>query len=249
MTDCPCDLKGLKVLVTRPREQAGPLAEAIRDCGGRVERLPLLAIEAAASDSDREKLRHAADYDDLLFVSPNAVRHARGLLEPGRARVIAIGEATAALLGEISIAVAIVPRNSTSESLLDDARLGSMAGRKVLIVRGQGGRELLAGSLREAGADVDYAEVYRRTMPPPPPEELLQAWDERVDVMIVTSEQMLKNLVELTQKDRRVLETPLVVISERLQNAAKTLGFTDILRAENPYPADLLRALCRLAGR
>ncbi|MEJ2310702.1 MAG: uroporphyrinogen-III synthase [Gammaproteobacteria bacterium] len=249
MTDCPCDLNGLRVLVTRPRGQAGPLAEAIRDCGGQVERMPLLAIEAAVSTADTDKLRHAADYDDLLFVSPNAVRHATGLLAAGKARVIAIGEATAALLEDNGIAVAIVPQRSTSESLLDDVRIGPMAGRRVLIVRGQGGRELLAGSLREAGAHVDYAEVYRRAMPPAPPVELMQAWGERVDAIIVTSEQMLKNLLELTQKDRRVLETPLVVISERLQYAANTLGFTDILQAHNPYPADLLRTLCRLAGR
>ena len=57
--DCPCDLNGLKVLVTRPKEQAGALAEAIVDCGGQVELLPLLAIEPAATDADREKLRES----------------------------------------------------------------------------------------------------------------------------------------------------------------------------------------------
>jgi uroporphyrinogen-III synthase len=86
-------------------------------------------------------------------------------------------------------------------------------------------------------------------MPPPPPTELIRSWDERVDAMIVTSEEMLKNLVELTVFDQNVLQTPLIVISERLQNSAETLGFQHVLQAGNPYPADLLEALCRLVVR
>ena len=177
------------------------------------------------------------------------MRHAAGLLDPGDARVIAIGEATATLLEENGIKVAIVPQRSTSEALLGDGRLGPMAGRRVLIVRGDDGRELLAQSLRHTGAHVDYAGVYRRCMPPPPPPDLVQAWNARIDAMIVTSEHMLKNLIKLTDNHPSVLGTPLVVISERLQNAANALGFTHSLQADNPYPADLLRALCRVAGR
>lgn len=245
----PCDLNGLKVLVTRPREQAGPLAQAILDCGGLVELLPLLEIEPAVNDRDSRKLQQAGNYDDLLFVSPNAVRHAVGLLATNDARIIAIGKATAELLEQSGIRVDLAPDRSTSESLLQDDRLGRVAGRRILIVRGEGGREHLARTLRESGATAEYAEVYKRVLPPPAPVELRQNWRRRVDAMIVTSEQMLRNLVELTARDPQVLNTPLVVISERLQKAANALGFSDSLLADNPYPADLLRALCLLAGR
>ena len=249
MTDCPCDLNGLKVLVTRPKGQADALRNAIRDCGGRVERLPLLAIEQDVGDADREKLEKAFQFNDLVFVSTNAVRHSASLLNPGKARIIAIGEGTAALLGERGIRATIVPRRSTTEALLGDDRLGEMQGRRVLIVRGHGGRELLAEGLRALGAEVEYAEVYRRVTPAPPSADLLATWEERVDAMIVTSDEMLKNLVELTGFDQNVLQTPLIVISERLQNNAETLGFQHVLQAGNPYPADLLDALCQLVAR
>ena len=249
MPDCPCDLNGLKVLVTRPEGQAGALKEAILECGGQVERLPLLAIEPSIGQTARRKLENAFEFNDLVFVSPNAVRHALGHIKQGENRVIAIGEGTAALLEEQGIRVDLVPRRSTSEGLLEDERLGTMHGRKVLIVRGRGGRELLAEGLRALGAGVEYAEVYRRAPPTPPSPELLAEWRDRVDVMIITSDQMLKNLVELTKFDQNVLDTPLIVISERLQNSAETLGFQHVLQAHNPYPADLLEALCQLAVR
>jgi uroporphyrinogen-III synthase len=67
--------------------------------------------------------------------------------------------------------------------------------------------------------------------------------------MIVTSEEMMKNLVELTDFDQNVLQTPLIVISERLQYSAETSGFQHVLQAGNPYPADLLVALCQLVVR
>jgi uroporphyrinogen-III synthase len=119
----------------------------------------------------------------------------------------------------------------------------------MLIIRGHGGRELLAEGMRKRGAEVEYAEVYRRVTPPPPPADLLTVWRDRVDAMIVTSEEMLKNLVELTGFDQNVLQTPLIVISERLQNNAGTLGFQHVLQAGNPYPADLLETLCQLLDR
>lgn len=249
MSDCPCDLNGLKVLVTRPEGQAEALRTTIHDCGGKVERLPLLSIEPDVGETDRRRLENSNEFNDLIFVSPNAVRFSAHDLKPGKARVIAIGEGTAALLEDQGILVDLVPRRSTSEGLLEDERLGAMRGRKVLIIRGHGGRELLAESLRRLGAEVEYAEVYRRVSPPPPSPELLAAWQDRVDAMIITSDEMLKNLVELTGFDQNVLHTPLIVISERLQNSAETLGFTHVLQARNPYTADLLAALCQLVTR
>lgn len=249
MADCPCDLNSLRVLVTRPDGQAEALSNAILECGGRVERLPLLTIEPDVGEADKARLENAFEFNDLVFVSPNAVRHSVRHLKRGEYRVIAIGEGTAALLEELGIRVDLVPERSTSEALLEDERLGEMRGRKILIIRGHGGRELLAEGLRGLGANVEYAEVYRRTTPPPPPAELIREWNERVDVMIVTSEQMLKNLVELTGFDQNVLNTPLIVISDRLQKSAKTLGFAHLLLADNPYPADLLETLCQQAGQ
>ena len=159
--------------------------------------------------------------------------------------IIAIGAATAALLEEKGIVPDIVPQQATSEGLMQDGRLGEMPGRRVLIIRGEGGREHLAEALKNAGAEVTYAEVYRRVQPPPPSRTLLREWEQRVDVMIVTSETMLNNLLTLTGGAPAVMQTPLIVISERLQASAVKLGFSGISVAASPYNSALLKALCK----
>ena len=158
-------LAGLGVLVTRPEPQAGPLARRLAAEGARVYRLP--AIELHPRD-DRARQRAALGPIDrfqwIVFVSANAVRFGATLLEGRRdLKLAAVGPATAAALNHAGYRVALVPQGGyDSEHLLESPDFRHVQGQRVLIVRGDGGRELLADELAARGAEISHAEVYER---------------------------------------------------------------------------------------
>jgi uroporphyrinogen-III synthase len=158
-------LTGIGVLVTRPEHQALHLCQLIEAEGGAAVRYPAIVIRPRP---DRAAVRAAigpADrYDLLVFVSANAVRFGADILGDRRdLRVAAIGQATAAALNAAGYRVSLMPEEGAdSESLLALPQLADLAGQRVLIIRGTGGRELLFGAMTERGAQVHYAEVYTR---------------------------------------------------------------------------------------
>ena len=248
------DLGGLSVLVTRPRQQATRLCEMIEAAHGRPIRFPAMAIEPALdADACRAILRRQADL--LIFTSANAVEFAFPLLPdalPIDLQIAAVGNATAARLRDIGLEPTLVPPDrQDSEGLLALPELQHPAGRKILIIRGVGGRPLLGDTLKQRGAEITYAEVYRRTLPQQSPRNLLAGWERMVDAVIVTSNEILDNLLLLLGKEGRekLCRTPLVVISQRLADHAAELGCRDLLLADGAGDAALLTALGTLAKR
>lgn len=227
-------LRGVSVLVTRPAGQAEALCRLIEEKGGEALRFPALALEPVARESRAAApLRGVRGYDLAIFVSANAAQFGLRLLQgtwPAQVPVAAVGRATAAALTAAGVPVAVVPAaRYDSEALLAHPALQRMAGKRVLIVRGAGGRELLREMLSQRGARVDYAEVYRRTLPNAADVGvLLDQWrGGGVSVVTATSEQILNNLCGLLGEQGRelLLATPLVVISQRVAELARTLGF------------------------
>ncbi len=229
-------LVGRSVLVTRPRHQADGLIDAVQRLGGTARVFPTLAIVpvalSAAMIGDVQSL-HAGDW--AIFISPNAVDAGMGLLAqagglPSGVGVAAVGRATARSLHENGIARVLVPQQGAdSEALLALAPLHDLTGRRVLIVRGEGGRELLGRTLVERGADLRYAEVYRRVMPEDADRSQLLAWlaAGAVDLLTATSPAGLENLVRLAGAEggAALSRLPLVVVSERMLQQAERLGF------------------------
>jgi uroporphyrinogen-III synthase len=226
------DLSGYTILVTRPEHQADPLCRLIEAAAGRALRLPALRIEPNIDDSGlSQRLAHLSDYQIAIFISPNAVRlgleaiaRAGGLTDSLLLATVGKGSARALhqLLGR---AADLVPDGSyDSEALLQLEPLQHVNGKRILIVRGIGGRELLAETLQQRGAFVDYAEVYRREPPPPPPDS---DWLDKVDIITVTSSEALRNLVTMTPPARhaKLFAKPLLVISQRSAEQARLLGF------------------------
>ena len=194
------DLAGVGVLVTRPRRQAAELIEAISARGGSAIGFPVIEIlprDRHAVVSDADELH---DPDIAIFVSSNAVHH--GLDFSASARTAVVGPATAAALESTGRNVDIASADGyDSEHLLDQAALQEVSGKHVRIIRGVGGRELLADTLRDRGAVVDYLEVYERMAPNYAAEqiaELEQQWRAgAVNVVTVMSVESLANLVSL----------------------------------------------------
>ncbi len=248
-TGCPCRLAGLGVLVTRPAHQANALCRRIEQCGGHPVAFPALEILPPADPAPAAALL-GRDWDLLIYTSANAVSLARELIPdlPTAAHIAAVGRATARLLEQTDTPPDLLPDRSDSEGLLTLPALQQVAGRRVLIVRGEGGRALLGDSLRERGAEVAYAEVYRRGLPRTDPADLLRRWPREVQAVTATSAEVLENLSRmLGPEGRKLLQaTPLVVISERMLPLARQLGIERVIQADGAGEDALLAALCTL---
>jgi uroporphyrinogen-III synthase len=246
------DLAGLTVVVTRPAHQAENLCQAIEAAGGQVIRFPVLAIEdLARTPGLQQQLRQLSDYQLAIFISRNAVEstfHALPQAWPADLPCAAVGRATAkALQGQSCGLVLQAPEPYNSEALLTLPALNRVSGQRIIIFRGEGGREHLGETLRARGASVDYAECYRRVRPPAQEGALSAAWaDIAHHVFVVSSNEALHNLYDMVGEDQRqvLLQAPLVVMSQRNAQLAQTLGFTQAARvAPNASDAGLLAAI------
>lgn len=229
------ELAGLKIAVTRPRDQAAPLALHITRAGGTPLLFPLLEIEPVLEDAGlREQLSRLAQFDLAIFISPNAVQYGIAAIRPThptlppRLRIATVGQGSAKALRELGIADILAPTERfDSEGLLALPELQDVAGWNVLIFRGDGGRELLGDTLKARGATVEYAACYRRSKPQQDIAELLSA---APDAITVTSSEALDHL-------RRMLENcgseawrdlPLFVPHPRIAELARQQGWKRI---------------------
>ncbi len=245
------ELRGLRVLVTRPAHQAETLCHLIEAAGGEPVRYPSLAIRAPRNpEAARQTLARTGEYDMVVFISANAVNFGFKFLEkgiPGNVTVAAVGKGTAAQLERRGRVPDLVPRGGgDSDALLAMPELGELSGRKVLIVRGEKGRERLAEGLRGRGAAVDYAEVYRRAVPNTVPDLELNA----VDIVTAASFEALANLERLVGAERlkSLQGMPLAVIHPRIAQKARDAGYPGpFIVAREPGDEALVAAIAAWA--
>ncbi len=252
------DLHGLGVLVTRPAHQADSLCRRIEDYGGVAIRCPALLIgepqdwTPALAIFDR-----LAEVDVAIFTSANAVDRALPRIQerggwPPRLDIAAIGQATAQALARHGIAHCLQPAAGfNSEALLALPRLQNVAGQTIVIVRGEGGRELLAETLTARGATVIYAEVYRRERPTTDVGALLERWQRgEIGAVVAASSETLLNLFDMLgiagQDDLR--NTPIITVSARTRQLAATLGCHSLRLAQAASDDAIAAALLELAA-
>jgi len=256
-TPANAPLSGIGVLVTRPREQADGLCALIEAAGGRAIRLPLLEIAAVDDPAAAgELLSRSERWDWLVFTSTNAVRFALAICGGSyttsrRTRIAAIGEATAEALAEAGVRVDLIPKPQfNSESLLASPEMADVTGKSILIVRGEGGREHLAEILRARGAEVAYAEVYRRILPEADAAHWIGLWRQgHIDVVTITSGEALNNLARLLGEARHEFaeRTPLVVMGSRVEKLARDQGWRCVIGAEPAGDRAMAETIVRLA--
>lgn len=228
-------LKSLNIVVTRPRDQAVGLSQSITKLGGNAILFPLLEIAPAADSSELNTLKqHLSTYDLLIFISPNAVKYGMDALGniPNTVRVATVGQSSAQALRDLGIADVIAPTDRfDSESLLALPALQNVAGWKVAILRGNGGRELLGDTLKARGALVDYVTCYERSKPELNAYSVLKAGPHALNV---TSSEALGNLWQgLTQTDQaRFASLPLFVPHARIAELARQQGWENVILTE-----------------
>ena len=244
-------LTGCTILVTRPEQQAASLCAEIERLGGRAVRFPTIAIEPVVAMA-------AEECDLAVFTSISAVAHGRHLIPlDNNVRVAAIGRATAQALTAAKVKVDYVPEAGfTSEALLAHPELQLTPGMRALIVKGQGGRELLQQSFESSGLSVQIREVYRRVRPALDP-SLRDAYETEwaangIDVVALTSVATLENLLEmLTERGQQLVRSmDAIVASSRIAEAAVSAGIQgEIIIAPGADDASLIGALARTRTR
>nr|WP_276539266.1 uroporphyrinogen-III synthase [Pseudomonas songnenensis] len=243
------------MLLTRPAEECGPVAASLAEAGIHSASLPLLAIEPLPETAEqRTTILELDRYCAVIVVSKPAARLGIELLDrywpqpPFGQAWFSVGAATGAILADYGLDTSWPERGDDSEALLALPRLDEALARpdpKVLILRGEGGRELLADTLRGRGVQVDILELYRRTLPAYPPGTLVATVrSERLNGLVVSSGQGLLSLRELAADTwPEWLELPLFVPSPRVAEMARQLGAKRIVDCRGAGVAALLAAL------
>ncbi len=248
-------LSGKGIVITRPREQAQAFAAAVRDAGGNPLVFPTIEIE------DLPDLRPVLalidrlhEFDLAIFISPNAVRKAMNLVRarlgdapwPARVRVAAVGRGSRRELERQGLREVIAPEaHADSEALLALPALADVACRRVVIFRGEGGREVLGDALLARGARLEYAECYRRAKPSADLGPLLAAWARgQVHAVTVTSSEGLANFYEMLGGLGRqwLRTTPVFVSHPRIADDARGRGLAEVIVA-GPGEAELIERL------
>lgn len=241
-------LAGLHVLNTRPAHQAAGLGAALAAAGARVSELPLIAITPLPLAAEDERLLLDLDrYDGVFFVSANAARLGLDAIAgywpqwPFRLPAYAVGDSTAAVLRDAGLDV-VVPAQADSEALLALPALQEVAGRRFLLLRGEGGRELLPGTLRARGARVDVIALYRRDLPVAARAQWAALAADPPDVVVLTSPDALRHWREVA--GAQALQPRWLVVSPRLAEAGRAAG----ARVVEAAAADAGSLVAALAG-
>lgn len=241
-------LGSLPVLVTRPASQAEEICPALESLGCEVIRQPLLKIEAVAETPIIKSQFMDIDlFDAVIAISRNAAEMGLMYLDqywpqwPQGIDWIAIGPVTAEVMRAQGLEAKMPNSQFDSEGALQMPELQALAGKKILIWRGVGGRETLASTLRERGAEVKYAELYQRLIP----EYDEQQWQQTLasePLLLVSSGQGLEAIAaqqpKISDKVRGIIAP-----SSRVAELAKSLGFTEIQIAASAQDVDMIMAV------
>jgi len=245
-------LAGKNIVVTRPAGQSTHLAEALVAQGAHPVLFPVLAIEALADPTPILDAAIRLDtYDWAVFVSPNAVDKALAAILaerpwPAGVRVATVGLSSEQALARRGIGQVTAPRERfDSEALLALPEFAEAAGKRFVIFRGDGGRDLFGDTLKERGATVDYVTCYRRIRPQTDAAPLLKLWNEgRLDAMTITSSEGLRNLHDMIGKLGQgwLRRTPTFVPHARIAAQAQALGLHNVILT-GPADAGLVAGL------
>jgi uroporphyrinogen-III synthase len=242
------------LLLTRPAEESQALGQVLADEGVFSTSLPLLEIEPLpVSEENRSIIYNLAAYCAVIVVSKPAARLGLEMVDevwpqPPMQDWFTVGAGTAQILDDYGLRVFFPEQGDDSEALLDLAQLQqAISGYdpKVLVMRGEDGRELLAERLRERGVTVDYLPLYRRHLPIYPAFALPQRVEaERLNGLVVSSGQGFQHLRELAGDAWPDLaRLPLFVPSPRVAELARSAGALTVVDCRGASASALLAAL------
>jgi uroporphyrinogen-III synthase len=245
----------LTVLVTRPDPQGSELCELIKEEGDQP--LHLSTIDYAAPKHSALFTQAIADIgkqDWLVFISPRAVQTSIPALRaawpnlPPNVKFAAVGEGTAQAL-EAAGYIATYPHAEWgSTGLIELPEFQDIAGKKIAIIRGEGGREILDKTFTARGAIVSHVIAYERIVPVIDVAPYLEMLEQNaINVIIGTSFDGVNHLKLMLGEDAWPLlkKVTLIVVSERIKRLAHDLGFRTIWVAHNASHLSILEKLAQ----
>ena len=239
-------LSGVCVLNPRPARQAAALSQALISAGANVLALPLLEIVPMALDATAKHCLMDLDrYQTVVFVSANAARLGLEAVAdywpqwPVGVSVVAVGPATQSLLNDAGLN-AIAPEQEDSEGMLALPALSHVAGHRVLLFRGDAGRELLSDTLRARGAHVDVMPLYTRRLPEAT-DAIWRNQSQRPDVVLLSSTLIWQHWQQVAGDF--AIKPVLIAVSQRLASHVRAAGATRVLCSHGATPDAWLQAL------
>jgi uroporphyrinogen III methyltransferase/synthase len=241
-------LFGQRIIVTRDRRQSSMLAEPLEALGAETLFVPVIEIDDAAESSSLDQaVRDLHLYDWLIFTSANGVRHFVEALDRStadlrslRAKLCAVGSATAAALEALHLRVDVVPEEYVAESLVAALAQESLAGKRILLPRAAVARDLVPDTLRERGAVVDVVEAYRTVIPIDAKAHAQEALARRPQWIAFTSSSTVKNWVAVAGRES-LGSVKIASIGPVTSSTARQLGLTVTVEAD-PHTIDGLVA-------
>lgn len=244
------DLTGLRIINTRPTVRASALSEALSQHGATVLALPLLeTIPIALSATAQGYVQNLDRYDMVFVVSPTAAELGLQALAdywpqwPIDMLWLAVGESTAQVLRTYMIDP-LVPAQETSEGLLQLPQLQQLQqGQRLLVLRGEGGRNLVRDSLQTQGIPVDYIDLYRRQLPTASAQQWHDLQPQAPHIAFISSGESLEQWLNMAGQQAQKM--PVLVISPRLAALAQQKGFQTVLSSASIKTHDIIATLCQ----
>ncbi|WP_448212385.1 uroporphyrinogen-III synthase [Colwellia sp. MEBiC06753] len=237
-------------LITRPQPQAEILATKLTALGFTTICQPMFDYQPRQNAEDLAKLLANTSNPILIFVSKAAVTFANKLIPISSWQtnsIIAVGDATKHALNDLGVH-AFSPQQHDSEGLLALPELEQVSGKDCIIIRGDGGRELIAEQLSARGANVHYFESYQRhwlTLPA----NIAEHWQaKQINTIIITSNALLKSVVQLIKDGDKFWQNTCLwlVASQRIAESAKQLGLKNVVCTYGASDQAILNALNKL---
>ena len=248
-------LKGKTIWITRPAGQAEGITKRIEQAGGQAFNLPVMDIIPCEIDPrSLQQIQNLDEYQQAIFVSTNAVKYGLELMAhywpqwPMGIHWWAVGQATKDAMEEHGVFAQTPDRQFNSEGLIDAIDERQLQGQKTLIVRGKNGRDLLPNTLQSRGAEITLLEVYKRQVANPCEKQRRELANiiknDQLSAVLVTSVEALENAdsIALDQK-LSIKNIPLVVISQRIADAAAKRGFDTVHIAHGMGNDEIMKVL------
>ena len=225
----------MKVLLTRPEGRNQDMMEQLDKLNMAYLVAPLLHVSATNHPIPLKQISSATG---LIFISTNAVEYAANLLNgtfPKNLAYFAVGDATKAALAAYHISAITAPESAQdSEGLISLSELNNIKNQSFIIIRGVGGRESIAETLISRGASITYWEVYQRSIPNRCSAADVTKWNAfGIDTIIVTSGEILSNLINLVPKELFAWlgSCHIIVPSHRVKLQAQAFGLSHVTNA------------------